>query len=98
DDVWDAAEAALPERIADDRGGNGRSIAHVVRAGQHAAGHRAHAEDRKELAADQDAVDWLRLAPAGREIEALDARAGDRTVEHRRMLANLIPDAVRPGR
>jgi hypothetical protein len=70
DGVRRAAEAPLPEAVADDRDRSIRAAApHVVRRGERAADPRRDAEDLEERAARPHTVHELRFS-AGGEIEA----------------------------
>ncbi len=98
DDVRRAAEAPLPETIADD---HDRAVlaasAHVVRLGEGAAENRRHAQHLEETAARHDAVGVVRLA-AARQVEAGRA-IGEGPVEQLGIArAQLLPQRVGPGR
>ena len=80
DDTGGSSEAPLPQPIADDGDGAvGTAATPVVGGGECAAEERGDTERREEVAADDQAVDRLRLA-VGRQIDAL-RRPRDGAVE-----------------
>ncbi len=96
DRVGRAAEALLPEVVADHRHGPVRAAtACVVRLRERAADERLDAEDVEEPAACVGAVRELALA-AHRQVEAR-AAPGERAVEQLVLpIADLLPDRIRP--